>query len=142
MKMRKYLGLVLVFSLAIGSLGTSTTAAEPQNDGETVSTIERASGWFSTDISAGKYKKIGGEISLMEGEGILFTATYSPRDASVDFGVVDSNNVFTYINVTTGIVDGGVAVTANGQYTPAIRNNSSDSINVAGTVTTGLPSTN
>lgn len=143
MKMRKCVSLVLALVITVSSCGVSSFAAETQEPAEPTSSIERASGWFNETVSAGKVKKLGGAISLMEGEGIIFTATYSPRNASVDFGVVDSNNVFTFINVTTGIVDnGGVTVTANGQYTPAIRNNSSDSINVAGTVATGLPSSN
>lgn len=134
MKIKKCLGVMLALSLAIGSLGISTTAAEPQNNEETVLAIERVSGHFSETVSAGKTKKLGSAISLQVNETVNFNASYSPRSASMDFGVVDSNNVFTYINVTNGSVDGGVTVTTSGQYTPAIRNNSSDSVYVTGII--------
>ncbi len=135
MKTRRCFGFVLALSVVVGSLGTSTMAVEPQNSAEPISAIERASGHFGETISAGKYKKIGSAISLQVGETVNFNASYSPRSVSVDFGVIDSNNVFHYINVTSGSVDGGVTVTESGQYTPAIRNNSSsDSIYVTGII--------
>lgn len=136
MKMRKCLGLALALSIAVGSFGAPTMAAETQSHREPLPEIQRVSGSFSVTISAGKHKKVSSSFSLEAGETVTFNATYSPRSASVDFGVVDSNNVFFYITATNGSVDGGVTVTANGYYTPAIRNNSSSSISVSGTVET------
>lgn len=134
MKMRKCFGLVLALSVAVSSLNTPALAVESQSNAEPISAIERASGYFSETVSAGKVKKLGSGISLQTGETVYFKANYSPSSASVDFGVVDSNNTFTYINATTGSVDGGVMISKSGQYTPAIRNNSSDSIYVSGSV--------
>lgn len=138
MKIRKCLGLVLALAVATGSLGISAFAAEAQTSAAPTSAIERASGHFSETVSAGKTKKLGSAFSLRVGEFVNFSANYSPSDASVDFGIVDSNNVFHYINTTTGSVNGAVEVPANGSYTPAIRNNSSSSINVSGEVVTGF----
>ena len=134
MKMRKRLSLMLALALVTGSFVSSTTAVESQISSEPVSAIERASGWFSETVSAGKTKKLGSGISLRVGEIVNFDASYSPSDASVDFGIVDSSNVFYYINSTTGSVDGDVAIPVTGSYTPAIRNNSSGSISVAGII--------
>lgn len=134
MKTKRCFGLLLTLSIVVGSLGVSALAAETRNGADSVSVIERSSGTFSTTVSAGKIKKLGSAISMAEGEIINFNATYSPRSASVDFGLLDSNNVFYYINSTTGSVDGDVAAPKNGSYTPAIRNNSSGTITVSGTV--------
>lgn len=137
MKMRKCLGLALALSIAVGSLGAPTMAAEPQSHREPLPEIQRVSGSFNVIISAGKYKKVSSSFSLEAGETVTFNATYSPRSASVDFGLLDSSNVFHYFNVTTGSVDDGITVTARGQYTPAIRNNSTNPIDVSGFVECG-----
>ncbi len=128
MKMRKCVGVVLALALVISSLGASAIAAEP------VTAIERASGWFNEDVSAGKTKKLGTGISMAAGDVVNFNASYGPRSANVDFGLVDSNNVFTFISATNGSIDAGVAAPSNGTFTPAIRNNSSDSIHVSGII--------
>lgn len=134
MKMRRCFGLVLTLSVMVSGLGAPSFAAETQNNAEPISAIERASGHFDTTVSAGKIKKLGSEISLKAGESVNFIATYSPDQGSVDFGVLDSDNVFIYINVTGGSVDDGVTIEKSGKYTPAIRNNSSNTIYVSGTV--------
>lgn len=138
MKMRRCFGLVLALSVVVSSLGVPSFAAKAQSNAEPISAIERASGHFSTNVSAGKIMKLGSAISLRAGESVNFDANYSPNDASVDFGVLDSDNVFVYINVTGGSVNDGVTIEKNGQYTPAIRNNSSSSISVSGEVATGF----
>lgn len=134
MKMRRCFGLLLALSVLDGSLGVPALAVESRDNAAPISAIERASGHFDTTVSAGKIKKLGSEISLKAGESVNFIATYSPDQGSVDFGVLDSNNVFIYINVTGGSVDDGVTIEKSGKYTPAIRNNSSNTIYVSGTV--------
>ena len=140
MKMRRCFGLLLALSVVVSSFGVPALAAETRDNAAPISAIERASGWFNetghfdTTVSAGKIKKLGSEISLKAGESVNFIATYSPDQGSVDFGVLDSDNVFIYINVTGGSVDDGVTIEKSGKYTPAIRNNSSNTIYVSGTV--------
>lgn len=138
MKRKSFFVVVLSLVIAVNGLGSTSLAAEAQEQRQPVSAIERASGHFSTTVSAGKYKKLGSAISMEGGEIINFNATYSPRSASVDFGLLDSNNVFYYINSTTGSIDGDVAAPENGSYTPAIRNNYSSSITVSGNIKTGF----
>lgn len=132
MKMRRCFGLVLALALVVGSLGASVMAAESLSYEEVTTVIPRASGKFSTTISAGKAVKIGSSISMEVGDGALFNASYSPSSASVDFGLIDSDNVFHYINITDGSINCGITVDKRGQYTPAIRNNSSDPVYVTG----------
>lgn len=138
MKMRKCIGLLLALTVAVGSFGISALAVEPQASAEPISAIERASGHFNTNVSSGKIMKLGSAISLRSGEFVSFDATYTPSDASVDFGVLDSSNAFIFINVSDGSVNDGVEIAVNGSYTPAIRNNSSSSISVSGEVATGF----
>ncbi len=127
MKTRKYVGLMLAFVLAVSSLGTPAVATETE--------FQRSTGSFSMTISAGKYKKANTSFTLEAGETVTINATYTPRNASVDFGLVDANNTFTYINVTSGSIDDGViTVSTRGTYTLAIRNNSSNQVDVSGFV--------
>lgn len=134
MKMRKYVGLMLALVLAVSSLGTPAVATEIQNDA-LAAEFQRSTGSFSMTISSGKYKKANTSFSLEAGETVTINATYTPRNASVDFGLVDSDNVFTYINVTNGsIVDGVITVTKRGTYALAVRNNSSNQVDVSGFV--------
>lgn len=135
MKMRKCLGFVLVFALVAGSLGTPTSATEIQNYEELSAGFQRSTGSFSATISPGKFKKANNSFTLEAGETVTINATYTPHNASVDFGLVDSNNGFTYFNVTSSPVDNGViTVTKRGTYTLAIRNNSSDQVDASGFV--------
>lgn len=134
MKMRKCVGLMLALVLAVSSLGTPVVAAETQSD-ELAAGFQRSTGSFSMTISAGKYKKANTSFTLEAGETVTISATYTPRNASVDFGLVDANNTFTYINVTNGSIDNGViTVETRGTYTLAVRNNSSNQIDVSGFV--------
>ena len=76
------------------------------------------------------------ESSFLVGsrETVRIRANYSPEDASLDFGLIDSEGVFHYINVTTGSIDKTIEVPENGSYTLMIRNNSSKSVIVTGIV--------
>ena len=71
---------------------------------------------------------------IKAGETVRIRANYSPENASLDFGLVDSNEKFHYINVTTGSIDKTIEIPENGDYTLAIRNNSSKSVKVTGDV--------
>lgn len=133
--MRRCFGLILTLSIVVSSLSTPTMAVETQSYEEQSAEFQRSTGSFSMTISAGKYKKASTSFSLEAGESVTINASYTPRSASVDFGLVDSNNVFTYINVTNGSIDNGViTVTQRGTYTLAVRNNSSNQVDVTGYV--------
>lgn len=135
MKMRKCLGFVLALALVAGSFGTPTSAAEIQNYEELPAEFQRSTGSFSVTISPGKVKKANNSFTLEAGESVTVDMSYTPRNASVDVGLVDSNNGFTYFNVTSSPVDSGViTVTKRGTYTLAIRNNSSDQVDASGFV--------
>lgn len=134
MKMKRCFSLALALVIAVSSLAISVLAAESESYVEPPVKIQWSSGSFSTTISAGKVKKIGDSFSLEAGDSVNFNASYSPRSASVDFGLIDSDNKFHYINVTSGTINSGIEVEKRGTYTFAIRNNSSNPIDVSGYV--------
>jgi len=68
---------------------------------------------------------------MSKGEVVQITATYS-LSGSVDFGLVDSDGVFHYVNATNGRIDKSIEITESGTYIFAIRNNSSQEIKVSG----------
>lgn len=134
MKIKKCVGLMLALVLAVSSLGTPAVATEIQND-ELVAEFQRSTGSFSVTVSPGKTKKANTSFTLEAGESVTVDMSYTPGNASVDVGLVDSNNVFTYFNATSSPVDSGViTVTKRGTYTLAIRNNSSNQVDATGYV--------
>lgn len=84
----------------------------------------------------GAYRRTAADTDfpLVAGETVHIRANYSPENASMDFGLVDSDRVYYYINVTTGRIDKTIEVPENGSYTLVIRNNSSKSVMVTGIV--------
>lgn len=93
--------------------------------------VTRAGGSFSMSVPAGSILNERTALPLAKGETVQITATYSPS-GSVDFGLVDSDGVFHYANVTNGRIDKSIEITKSGTYIFAVRNNSSREIKVSG----------
>ena len=68
------------------------------------------------------------------GETVTIRATYTPANSSLDFGLLDENNAFHYLNTTTGRIDKTFKIEENGNYTVVIRNNSNTSVKITGFV--------
>ena len=131
MWMRKQLSLALACALALSCLWVSAGAAEVVTP-EPELVVTRATGRFSDDIPANTAIQTSTKLPLERGEVVTIRAVYSPEYADVDFGLVDSDGLFHYVNVTDGSVDTSIEVDQRGTYTFAIRNNSSFSISVSG----------
>lgn len=71
---------------------------------------------------------------LEVGEVVTIKASYSPFNASVDFGLIAPDGLFYGINTTTGVFDGAIRVNQRGYFYLAVRNNSSETIDVSGHV--------
>ena len=97
--------------------------------------ITRATGNLDWTIEANGTVFADTSFTMSAGETVRIRANYSPENASLDFGLVDSNEKFHYINVTTGSIDKTIEIPENGSYTLVIRNNSSKSVKVTGIVT-------
>lgn len=131
MWMRKQLSLALACALALSCLWVSAGAAEVSAP-EPELVVARATGRFSQDIPANTIVQTSVKLPLERGETVTIRAVYSPESADVDFGLVDPDGLFHYINVTDGSVDTSIEVDQRGTYTFAICNNSSFSISVSG----------
>ena len=137
--MRRFFCMVMTGVMVIGCLCTNAGAIEGVNsvsgEYETAETaITRATGTLDITIKANSKMEADTAFSMSAGETVRIRANYSPEDASLDFGLVDSEGVFHYINVTTGSIDKTIEVPENGSYTLMIRNNSSKSVVVTGIV--------
>lgn len=137
--MQKFLRTAMICVCIVACFSSKTLAVEFSNstivENEPAYTIQRASGEFSMTISAYKKSIADKEFPLSAGETVRIRATYDPVNASLDFGLLDSSNVFHYINVTTGSIDKTITVPERGNYKLAIRNNSKNSVKVTGFVT-------
>lgn len=118
---------VLIFSYAVIPAGAVET---PSNDVSILRISER----LEQSIAANTLVTLDEWISLAKGDTVKYDCTYTPRSASLDFGVIDSSGVFHYINRTNGSINQAIEITKNGQYTLAIRNNASYAVTVTGTV--------
>lgn len=136
--MRRFLCMVLTGAVMIGCLCTGAGAVDANiisGEYETTETaITRATRNFNCTIKKNKSVLLDTSFTMSAGETVRIRASYSPENASLDFGLVDSNGKFHYINVTTGSIDKTIEIPENGDYTLAIRNNSSTSVKVTGIV--------
>ncbi len=95
--------------------------------------MPRAAGRLDYTLSPG-ITLVGQEFFLEVGDTIKYTCTYTPKSASVDFGVIAPDGLFHFLNSTSGSIDKSFSVGLLGQYQLAIRNNASSAVTVTGTV--------
>lgn len=131
MRFRKFIFAVLVCAVLTSSFGMYAKAVEA--DSRTFS-VERTSGRFSMDIPGNTFARTSRTFSLEAGEEVTITASYSPRSASLDFGIISPDGMFYSVNVTDGSVNDTFEVDQRGSYTLAVRNNSSQTVSVSGYV--------
>lgn len=133
MKVKKLFCLVLACIATISFQCINISATESTNQGTNAS-IARASERFSMDIMANSISLADSSFPLEVGERVTIKASYSPFTADVDFGLIAPDGLFYSINVTTGSIDRTIQVNQRGDYTFAVRNNSSETVSVSGYV--------
>lgn len=133
MKMKKIFCLMLALASVVLCFGTSAVAAKvaPYDDNFMEA---RATGRFNMEVPANSSVKANSSFPLEVGEVVTIKATYSPFAASVDFGLIAPDGLFYGLNTTTGSFDKAIKVSQRGHYYLAVRNNSSETINVSGYV--------
>ena len=149
MQFKKVCGFALSCTLMLGCLsvtaGAAGTGADTEGLGNAVLThfevtdsivlySTRASGALDVTIPAGTTVSADESFPLESGETVTINCSYSPASASMDFGLLDSDGSFHYLNVTNGSINRSIRVSERGSYTLAIRNNSSSSVRVVGFV--------
>ncbi len=138
MQIKRIACIVWICILAAGVLAVPVSASEatenvPQYTMEGIVT-PFATNSFSMTIGANATLKTTVSFPLTVGEGATIKASYSPFAASVDFGLVDSDGVFHYVNITDGNIDQTIWINKSGDYTLQIRNNASYEVEVSGFV--------
>lgn len=94
----------------------------------------RATGAITWDIPAGATGKGKTSFSLEVGEGVTINCSYSPRSASVDFGLIAPNGRYYYMAGKNGSINREIIVDERGEYYLAICNNSDNLVSVYGFV--------
>lgn len=133
MRLKRIFGMMLVCIVAVSCLGMSASACYME-DVDTTMVEERATGRFNMDIPAKKIGVADKDFPLEVGETITIKASYTPFSASVDFGFIAPDGLFYSVNTDDGSIDTTIKVTQRGNYSLAVRNNSSGTISVSGYV--------
>lgn len=138
MQLKKMYCMVVACMLLLGTMPISARAAEtatPSAESVTIGIVSPlATNSFNMSIPAKTKAQANMNFPLMAGETVTIKASYAPFDASVDFGLVDSDGVFHYFNITTGSIDKTIKISTSGNYTFQIRNNSDGEVKVSGFV--------
>lgn len=95
--------LIVSLSLPVGAAENSVTTGTVSIQG--IERIEaRATVSFDLTVKSG-FTSIANQAFPMEaGETVTIKAAYTPMDASVDVGLVDSDGAFHYFNVKMGVL--------------------------------------
>ena len=124
--------LICIIGCVCMNANAANNALLPDMVSETA--VVRTSGSFDSDVQPGKILALGNPLPLAAGETVSIRANYTPENASMDFGLVDENSTFYHINTKTGSINQKIEVVEKGNYTFAIRNNSSVVVKVAGII--------
>lgn len=131
--LKRCFGMLLVCIAVVGCLGVKAGAVQTKDDVSFV--VERASGRFSMDVYKNEVVAADTSFPLEIGETVSINASYSPRSASVDFGLIAPDGLFYPCRAQNGRFDKTIEVDQRGYYTLAVRNNSDFDISVSGFVT-------
>ena len=137
--MRKVLCKLMICAVIIGCTGMYAGAVYACEDVvlerfELAENISRATGAFETEVAGNTTVAAGSSFLMDVGETVTIDATYSPRSASVDFGLIAPDGLFYPVRGQNGSINKTIEIVERGNYTFAIRNNSSVEISVSGFV--------
>ncbi len=137
--MRKVLCKLMICAVVIVCLGMNAGALYACEDVvlerfELAENISRATGAFETEVAGNTTVSAGSSFLMDVGETVTIDATYSPRSASVDFGLIAPDGLFYPVRGQNGSINKTIEIVERGNYTFAIRNNSSVEISVSGYV--------
>jgi len=99
-----------------------------------VTSLARATERIEWDISAGATSQRAEAYSLEAGETVTINCSYTPMNASVDFGLITPDGHFRHANRTNGSINKEIKIYTRGKYRLAIRNNSNKTVSVFGYV--------
>lgn len=133
MKRKRIVGVVLALAVVFSCFTVPAFAQENLRE-EPLTLERRASGRFSITVKAGDVRKADTSFPLEKGDTVRIKASYTPADATVNFGLTGPDNQFYYIPVSTGAIDETIEVNQHGYYTLTIENTSDSDVTVNGYV--------
>ena len=95
---------------------------------------QRATNRVNITAMANKTATIGTSLSMEADETVTINCTYSPRTADVDFGLITPRGTFVVVEGEDGNCNQTIQVSQTGDYYFAVRNNSSNDVEVLGYV--------
>ena len=120
--MKKLVALVLSIILAV-NVAVSAAAVSP-----------KATNRVNGIVQPGGITIVGTPLSMESGETITINCTYSPRNADADFGLITPNNTFVFVEGKNGDCNHTVELNKTGSYYFAVRNNTTEPLEVLGYV--------
>lgn len=122
------LGLLCVPAQAVTSPILSETAMFEET------AITRATGSFEMSIGANKNVSADTTFPLAAGETVHIRAYYTPENADIDFGLIDPNGTYHFVNGKDGDINTVIEVPDTANYRLAFRNHSGFTVKIAGIV--------
>ena len=133
MGLRRHLCLLLACIAMFSCLSVTGAAADFEEQATEISE-RRATGKFDFEIPANTIMKASTSFPMEYGETVTITASYSPAEASVDFGLIDADGLFYPVRGNDGSIKQTIRIDLRGTYTFAVRNNSDYKVSVLGFV--------
>ena len=93
---------------------------------------QRATNRVNITAMPNKTATIGTSLSMEADETVTINCTYSPRTADVDFGLITPRGTFVFVEGEDGNCNQTIQVSQTGDYYFAVRNNSSNDVEVLG----------
>ena len=127
--------LVCIFLVCLAMIGSfCIPAGAVKNATQETSIVMLATGKFDVEVPADTIVKASSSFPLESGETVTVNASYSPRSADVEFGLIDPDGLFHPVSAAEGSFNKTFVVGQKGRYILAIRNNSSSAVSVSGFV--------
>lgn len=136
MKRRLCLSFVVFACVVIigGLVPDARAVSEKPYSTDSPEIAERSTNLFSMNVSANTCAVADSSFFMDVEQSVTISASYTPRTASVDVGLIGPDGLFYYQNTAKGLIEVTFDIIERGNYTLAIRNNSSYEINVSGYV--------
>lgn len=148
MRLKKVWNALIACAAVIGCLASTGSASEHNDEIMCMESLNcsawdivameypatRASGNLDVDIPANSGVTINGYFTLVSGDLITYDCTYTPSDASIEFGFIAPDGLFYGLYGSNGSINKTIRVSQRGSYTLAICNNSDVTVTVTGTV--------
>lgn len=131
MKLRKLICILLVVSAIMCCMSPSAVAVNG-NENESAGVYSTASIRFDVQPQSSAISR--NIMSLDVGEKVVITAGYTPFSASLEVGILDSDDQFYYMVFTGGNVDMEITITKRGNYRLAVYNTSANTVSMSGYV--------